>query len=121
MLQERLVRRELDHFRIDHDKLQLRRMFLVEQRGDDGVDRYGLTCSGCTGYEQVRGLGEIEHKHLVGDRTTIRDRQFHLLLFLEAFGRDDRVHGDDLRLLVRHLNTDRSLTRHRRDDTDTCG
>ena len=29
------------------------------------------------------------------------------------------MHGNDLRLLVRHLDTDCSLTRHRRDDTDT--
>ena len=29
------------------------------------------------------------------------------------------MHGDDLRVLVRHLDTDRTLARHRGDDTDT--
>ena len=119
MLDQRLVRRKLDHLRIDHDEFQLRRVFLIEERSDDGVDRHGLTGSRCTGYQQVRRLREVEHKDLVRDRSSIGNRQFHLRLFLEAFGGDNRVHRHHLRLLVRHLYTDGSLTRHRRDDTDS--
>ena len=94
-------------------------MFLVQQRCDDRIDGDGLTGTRGTGYEEVRSLGEIEHKDLVRDCTTVGDRQFHLLLVLETLGGDDRVHGNDLRFLVRYLDTDGALTRHRRDDTDT--
>ena len=68
----------------------------------------------------MRGLGEVEHKDLVGDGSSVRNRQTHLVLFLETFGGNHGVHRHHLRLLVRHFDTYRSLTRHRGDDTDTC-
>ena len=119
MFQQRFVWRKLDHLRIHHHEFQLRRVFLVQQRSDDGIDCHRLTRTGSTGYQQVRRLREIEHKHLVRDRSAVRDRQLHLLLLLETLGCDHRVHAHYLRFLVWHLNTDRSLTRHRRDDTNT--
>ena len=70
----------------------------------------------------MRCLGEVEHKDLVGDRSTVSDWQLHLLLVLETLGSNHRVHAHHLRFLVRHFDTDRAFTRHRCDDTDTrCG
>ena len=121
VLEERFVGRELHHLRVHHDEFEFRRMFLIKKRSDDGVDGDGLTRSRGTGYEEVRSLGEVEHKDLVGDGSAVRYRQLHFRLFLETFGGDDGVHGDHLRFLVRHLYTDGSFTRHRRDDTDSGG
>ena len=94
-------------------------MFLVEQRSDDGIDGNRFTGSRSTRDEQVRRLREVKHKDLVGDRTSVSDRQTHLCLLLEPLGSNHRVHGHHLRFLIRHFNTDRSLARHRRNDTDT--
>ena len=119
MFQQRFIRRELHHLRVHHHQFQLRGVLLIEQRRDDGVDGNGLTRSRSTGYQQVRRLGEVEHKDLIRDGSAVGDRQTHLLLLLETLGRDHRVHGNDLRFLVRHFNTDGTFTRHRGNDTNT--
>ena len=121
VLEQRLVRSKLYHLRVHHDEFEFRRVLLVQQGSDDGVDRHGLTCTCCTRYEEMRGLGEVEHEDLVGNRSSVRDRQAHLVLVLEALGGDHRVHGNNLRFLVRHFDTDGTLTGHRGDDTDTGG
>ena len=120
MFDKRFIGSELHHLRVHHHEFQLRRMFLIEQGGDDCIDSNGLTGTCCTRYEQVGRLGEVEHKDLIRDRSSVRDGQFHLLLVLETFGSDHRVHGNDLRFLVRHLDTDGTLTGHRSDDTYSC-
>ena len=95
-------------------------MLLVEQGSDDGVQTNRLTLTGSTGNEQVRNLRQIHHEHLVGDGLTQRNRQFHLG-FLELLGVEDALHAHDVRLGIRHLDTDGSLARDRSDDTDTQG
>ena len=95
-------------------------MLLVEQGSDDGVQTNRLTLTGSTGNEQVRNLRQIHHEHLVGDGLTQRDRQLHLG-FLELLGVQDALHAHDVRLGIRHLDTDGSLARDRSDDTDTQG
>ena len=67
----------------------------------------------------MRRLRQIEAEDFVGDGSADGYRQTHLLLFLEAFGRNHGVHGNDLRFLVRHFYSDGTFTRHRRDDTNT--
>ena len=62
-------------------------------------------------------LGKVYHIDLVGDGLAQCYRQFHRR-FLELAGIEDGVHGYDVRLGVRHLYADRSLARHRSDDTD---
>ena len=95
-------------------------MLLVEQGSDDGVQTNRLTLTGSTGNEQVRNLRQIHHEHLVGDGLTQCDRQFHLG-FLELLGVQNALHAHDVRLGIRHLDTDGSLARDRSDDTDTQG
>ena len=95
-------------------------MLLVEQGSDDGVQTNRLTLTGGTGNEQVRNLRQIHHEHLVGDGLAQRDRQLHLG-FLELLGVQDALHAHDVRLGIRHLDTDGSLARDRSDDTDTQG
>ena len=62
-------------------------------------------------------LGQVGHEHLVGDGLTQGDGQLHRC-FAEAFGVEHRLHRDNLRLGVRHLDTDGSLTRDGCDDTN---
>ena len=95
-------------------------MLLVEQGSDDGVQTDRLTLTGSTGNEQVRNLRQIHHEHLVGDGLAQCDRQLHLG-FLELLGVQDALHAHDVRLGIRHLDTDGSLARDRSDDTDTQG
>ena len=73
-----------------------------------------------TGHQEVGELGEVDHEHLVRDCLTECHRERHLRC-LELLRVEHALHGDDLRLLVWHLNTYRSLTGDRRDDTDTQG
>ena len=96
-------------------------MLLIKQRSDDSIDSHGLTCTRSTCYKEVRGLGKVEHKDLVGDGSAVGNRQAHLLLLLETLAGNHRVHGYCLWFLVRHLDTDGTFARYRRYDTDTHG
>ena len=73
-----------------------------------------------TGHEQVGRLGQVEHKHLVGNRLTDGTGQFHLRL-LELLRIEDRFHRYRRRLGIRNLDTHRTLAGHRRDDTNAEG
>ena len=68
----------------------------------------------------MRSLRQVEHKHLVGDGLSKCTGQFHRC-FLEFPGVQDRFHRNDRRLGIRHLDTYRTLTGDRSDDTDTEG
>ena len=118
MPDERFIGCKLHHLGVHHHQFQLRRVFLVQQRSDDGIDGYRLTGTRCTGHQQVGRLGQVEHKDLVGDGSSVGDRQTHLLLLLETLGGDDGVHRDDLRLLVGHFDTDSALAGNGGNDTN---
>ena len=118
MFEERFVWCKLNHFRIHKHHFKFRRVLFVEQRSDDSIDSDGFTGTCCACNEEVWCLSEVEHKDLIGDGSSVCDRQFHLLLILESFGGDNGVHRDGLWRLIRHLYTYRSFTRHWCDDTN---
>ena len=65
----------------------------------------------------MRNLGKVYHEHFVSNRLTQRDRQLHLG-FLELLGVQCALHAHNLRVGVRHLDTDGTLARDRSNDTD---
>ena len=108
---------ELHLFGVDHHEFQLGRMFLVEQRGDDGVQTHGLTLTRGTGHQQVGHLGEIHHEHLVGDGLSQGYGEFEGG-FLEFPRIEDALHRHDARVLVGHFDTDGALAGDGRYDAD---
>ena len=68
----------------------------------------------------MRNLGEVGHVDFVGDGLTQCYGQLHLT-FLELLGVQDALHRHDVRLLVWHLYTNRSLAGHRGDNTNAEG
>ena len=103
-------------FGIDHHELQFGRVLLIQQRGDNRIQADRFTLSGRTSHQQVGSLAQVEHKHLVDNRLSDRHRQV-IRTFLEFARSDHRLHGNSLRFIIRDLDPDRSLTRHRRDNT----
>ena len=108
MLDDGRVDAELHHLGVNHDKLELCRMLLVEQGCDDAVETYGLTLTGGAGYKQVRHLGQIKHEHLIGYGASKSHGKLHL-----AFGKLTAVqyglHRYHYGLGVRYFYTDGSL------------
>ena len=102
---------------VDEHKLQLGGVLLVEQRGDDGVQTHGLTLTGSTSHEHVGHLGQIHHEHLVRDGLTQGDGQL-IGRFLELLAADDALPRHDFGVRVGHLDTDGTLARYGRYDTD---
>ena len=60
-------------------------------------------------------LAEVEHEDFVRDRPAQCHGQV-VFAFDKLPRADDRLHRDDLRILVGHLDADRPLARHGRDD-----
>ena len=73
--------------------------------------------SGSSGNQKVGHLCQIESIRLVRDGSAQSYRQ-SVFGFLEFLGSDDTAHGDYLRILVRHFDTDRSCSGNRGDDPD---
>ena len=73
-----------------------------------------------TGHKQVRRLAEVEHEDFIRYRASHGDRQVVFAL-LELPRGDDRLHRNHLRLPIGHFDSDGSLPRHRRDDSDLQG
>ena len=111
------IERQFHLLRIDQHQLQFRRMFLVQQRRDDRVQSDRFALSGRAGYQQVRHFGQVDDERFVLNRFAEHHRDV-VVRFLELHRFDDRVHRDDLLVLVRHFDADRSLARDRRDDPD---
>ena len=62
-------------------------------------------------------LGQVDHKHLIGDGLTQAEGKVHLRV-LELLGVQHTLHRHDLRFLVGYLYTNGALTGYRRDNTD---
>ncbi len=79
-------------------------MLGIEQGGHYHVQAHGLTLLGGTGHQKVRGIGQVEDLHLLGNIVADGDGQFRLALpesiaVQEGFQRDDGGH------VVGHLDT----------------
>ena len=112
------VERQLHLLGVDHHKLQLRRMFLVEQRRDDGIQAHRLTRTRGTCHQQVGHLGQVGHKGLVRDGLAQRHRQRHLAAVAESVALQHGLHRHHLRLGVGNLDTHRALAGDGGDDAD---
>ena len=104
--------------RVNNDELQLTGVFLVEQGSHDGIQSHRLTLPCRTGHQHVGRFGQIHHEYLVGNGLAKCYRQVEGR-FLELLAGQNGTHGHDVRVRVRHLNTDGTLARNRGDDTDT--
>ncbi|MNS92082.1 hypothetical protein D3C72_1262020 [compost metagenome] len=56
-----------EHLRVDQDQAGVRRIGLVEQRQDHGVDPHRLTGTSGTGHQQVGHLGQVSHHGVTGN------------------------------------------------------
>ena len=108
---------ELHFLRVHQHKLQFRGMLLIEQGSNDGIQPDRLTLTGSTGHEHVGHFTQIHHKDLIGNGLAQCNGQVvrRLLKLLTA---DDALARDNLRIGIRHFNTDCSLSRYRSNDTD---
>ena len=104
------IHTELHLLGIHQYQFQLGRMFLVKQGGNHGIQAHRLTLTSGTSHQHVRHLCQVDDKRLVTDGLTQYHRQFSLTL-LERLAASWR--------LVRHLDTDGTLARNRRNDTNT--
>ena len=111
------VHAKLDHLRVDHHKLQLRGMLLVEQGHDDRIQPDRLSLSRGTRHEEVRHLSEVKEQHIICDRAPEGHRELHRRLSVGGRGKH-APHTDDLRSLIRHLHADGSLAGDGGDDAD---
>ena len=112
------VCRQLHLFRVDEDELQLGRVFLVEQRGDDGVQTDRFALSGGARHEQVGHFGKVADVYLVVYRLAQNDGK-PVLAVLELDGLYDRKHRHDFARAVWYLDAYRTASLAERDDTDT--
>ena len=78
MVQQLSVGAEFHHLGVHEHELQFRRMLGIQQRSHYHIQAHGLTLLGGTGHQQVRGIGQVEHLHLLGDGVADGDRQFCL-------------------------------------------
>ena len=99
-------------------QFQLGRMFLVKQGGNHGIQAHRLTLTSGTSHQHVRHLCQVDDKRLVTDGLTQYHRQFSLTL-LERLAAYDTLSRHHSWRLVRHLDTDGTLARNRRNDTNT--
>ena len=107
-------------FRIDQHQLDLRRVLLVQQVHQDGVDAYRLTLTGRPRNEQVRHFRQIGHKDLVADRLSERNGQVHFSA-LEFLRHQHLLERNDLLFLIRHLDPDSPPPGDGCDDPNTEG
>ena len=116
-VRQRVVHREFDHLRIDHQESQRRRCMPVNQRRDDGVHAHRFPGSGRARDQQMRHLRQIGDDGTALEILAQRDGQ--RCARRVVFGvLDDLAERDHLRRRIRDLDADRSLPRNRCYDTN---
>ena len=116
MLNDR-INAEFHFLRIHQNKLQFGRMLLIKQWSDDSVQADRFTLSGSTCHQYVRHFAKINHEYLIRNGFTKCNRQIigWLLKLLTTY---NRLSWNDLRIWVRHLDTDRTFSRYGSNDTN---
>ena len=116
-----VVERELNLFGVYHDKFQLRRVLLEQERGNHCIqpDRFTRASGSC--HEQVGHLCQVGDVRFVADGFAKGDGQFHLSAVAEGVALQHVLHRHNLRLGVGHFDTDGAAAGNGRDDTDTQG
>src|SRR5690606_7485055 len=93
-------------------------MFLIKQRGENGIDANRFTLAGSPCYEQVGHLGEVGNIYFVRYGAAQCDGEVHIGM-LEFLGGQCSSHGYHFGVAVWYLNANRSLARHGGNDADT--
>ena len=115
-----VVHRQLDHFGIDHEHLELALVVAVYQGGDDGVDAHGFAGTGGAGDEEVGHLREVGHYGPaleVGAECDGEPRP----VGIPGRGAEQLGERHHPGRGVRHLDPDEGLARNGGDDADRLG
>ena len=119
-VRQRVVHRELDHLRVDHQEAQRLGRVAVDQRVMMRVHADRLARAGGARDQQVRHLGQVADDRppleVAAERDGERARRALVVLAL-----DHLAEVDDLRGGVRHFDAHRAPPRNRRDDADRRG
>ena len=78
-------------------------MLGIQQRSHNHVQAHGFTLFGGTRHQKVRGVGQVEHFHLLGNGVTDGDRQFCLAV-TEGRIVQKSLERHDGRFVIGHLN-----------------
>ena len=92
-------------------------MLLIQQRGNNSIQPDRLTLTGSTGHKHMRHLAQIHHKNFIGNGLAQCNRQI-IRRLLKLLAANDALTRNNLRIGVRNLNTDCSLSWYRSNDTD---
>ncbi len=112
-----LVDEELEHLRVDHQKLHLVRPGAEQDRGDDRVDAHRLARAGGAGNQQMRHPRQVADHRVAEDVLAQGDGDL-VLARVPLLRADHLAEEDAVALDVRHLDPHRPLARDRRDDAD---
>ena len=114
------IDREFHLLGVYHHDFEFCGVLLVKERSNNSIQTDGLTLTCGTRHKQVGHLCQVHHIHLIRNRLTQSNGEFEGR-FLELLGIQDALHRHDERFLIRYFNTNRTLTRNRRNDTHTDG
>ena len=117
---QRVVHRELDHLRVDHQEAQRGRRVPVDQRRDDGVHAHRLARAGRARDQQVRHLREVGDDRPALQILAQRDRERRARRRVIGM-LHDLAECHHLGIRIRHLDPDGALAGNRRDDADAVG
>jgi len=120
MVFEARIREQFHFFRVDQDELDLRRVLLYSSDINTTLMPTEFTLARGACDEQVRHFGQVGHEHLVLDGLAECDWQIHLARLNRSSFSISRM-PTVWRFLVRHLDPDGALARHRGDDPDAQG
>ena len=112
---QRGIHRELDHFGVDHQELELLGRVGVDEARDERVDAHRLPRPRGAGDEQVRHLGQVVDDLAALEVAADGHRQGAARL-LKPLRLDQLAQQYHARPRVRDLDTDRRLARNRRHD-----
>ena len=106
MVEQLAVGRELHHLGVDEHKLELRRMLGVQQRSHYHIESHRLTLLCSTGYQKVRGIGQVKDLDLLRNGIAYGYGQFGLAL-AEGGIVQERLQRHYRRRVVGHFDTHR--------------
>ena len=78
VVQQLSIGAEFHHLGVHEHEFELRGVLGIEQGGHNHVQAHGLTLLGGTGHQEVRGIGQVEDLHLLGNGVADSYRQLSL-------------------------------------------
>ena len=106
---------ELNLLWIDQYKFDLRRMLLVEDRNQDGIQANRFTLTSCTCHQQMGHFGEVKNIRFVGNGFAHHNRKLAVKM-LKFIRGNKRAHRHHFRIGIRYFNTDGAFSWNRCND-----